>query len=98
MQEDFVGRAVSPKPLHAIIDVDPAIPVPSERPPRGEQDPLLVQLEAQLSGLLEKLSTEANSYPIHSSLFRESPKVESNIFDSSAAATDSAITESRMLL
>ncbi len=60
MHEDFMGKAILPKPLHAVIEVDESLPVTDERVPRGESDPLLNQLTIRLTAMLQRLSLEAN--------------------------------------
>ena len=67
MQEDHFGNSRWPGPLHAVIEVDEAIRVPTDRPPRGS-DPLLSQIGERLAGMLERLSAEAR--PLHTSLER----------------------------
>jgi hypothetical protein len=59
MQEDFLGKPHLPTPLHAVIQVDAAIEVDPQRPPRGEEDPVLRQLRVQLTELLTNLSAES---------------------------------------
>lgn len=67
MQEDHFGHSRWPGPLHAVIEVDEAIPVPTDRPPRGS-DPLLSQINERLAEMLERLSAEAR--PLRMSLER----------------------------
>ncbi len=67
MQENFLGRADSSFPMKVIIEVDEALVVPPERPPRGQADPLLVQMDQRLRAMLQRLQYEAN-------LFDESAK------------------------
>lgn len=59
MQESFFGRANVGAELKVVIQCDAAIPVPTQRPPRGEADPLMTTLEHRLSAMMEKLSGEA---------------------------------------
>jgi hypothetical protein len=60
MQEDFLGRARSPAPLHVVLEVDEPIEVEAGRPPRGQADPLMVELRGRLQRLLTRLAAEAN--------------------------------------
>lgn len=100
MQEDFLGRVKSPTPLHAVIEVDEAIEVPEEKPPRGQDDPLLEQLREQLLALLTKLSGEARPFRENADARQanQPSKAESRNRLSTADATVSAITESRISL
>lgn len=70
MQEDHFGRSRWPGPLHAVIEVDEAIPVPAERLPRGS-DPLLAQIGERLSEMLVRLSAEAR--PLRESIDLSNP-------------------------
>ncbi|QDV27226.1 1-acyl-sn-glycerol-3-phosphate acyltransferase [Aureliella helgolandensis] len=62
IQEDVLDRATIPRPLHAVLQVGAAIVVPTDRPPRGERDPIMSQLESSLREMLGQLSTEARPY------------------------------------
>lgn len=59
MQETIYGKADVSVPLHCVIDFAPPIEVPSTRAPRGEEDPVMVELFDSLSGMLSDLSKEA---------------------------------------
>lgn len=61
-EEDLVDRARVHRPWKAVIEVGPPISVDSERPPRNEEDPLMVELREQLQGMLRKLGTLATIY------------------------------------
>ncbi len=61
MQETFFGHADVNVPLRVIIECDEAIVVPPEKPPRGDVDPLMSQLEHRLTSMLARMSGEANS-------------------------------------
>ena len=99
MQEDFLGRARLSPPLHVVIEVDQAIEVPEERPPRGQVDPVQQQLETQLLAMLARLSAEARPFDEPKSFGDDGPSsAESRNLASTAAATVSAMTESRMSL
>lgn len=64
LEEDLTDRANVHGPLEAIIEIDEAIEVPTERVPRGEEDPVMKQLRERLQSMLDRLSTEANSISI----------------------------------
>lgn len=59
MQESINGKADHSIPLKAVIEFAPAIEVETGRPPRGERDPLMVELEQQLQTMIQRLSDEA---------------------------------------
>jgi hypothetical protein len=62
MEEDLCDNARIHRPLEAIIEVGPAIEVPTERGPRGEEDPIMVALRDQLQGMLNNLAKEAKPF------------------------------------
>jgi 1-acyl-sn-glycerol-3-phosphate acyltransferase len=62
LEEDLTDKARMHGPLHAIIEVGAAIPIPTERGPRGEEDPVMKQIRSELQSMLTALSTEAGSY------------------------------------
>jgi hypothetical protein len=59
MQETILGKADHSIPLKAVVEFAPAIPVTTKRPPRGERDPLMQQLEERLTEMIAGLATEA---------------------------------------
>lgn len=59
MQESVFGKASETMPLHAVIEVDEAIEVPPDRPPRDAADPLLEQLRKRLESMVQRLAGEA---------------------------------------
>ena len=59
MQEWFEGKANTQVPLKVVIQCDEAITVPPQKAPRGEDDPLLLELAERLTAMLEELSGEA---------------------------------------
>ena len=59
MQEAIFGKASDTIDLHVVIEFAEAIAVPPQKAPRGQADPLLQQLEDQLSAVVQRLSTEA---------------------------------------
>lgn len=59
IQETIEGKANVKVPLHAVVEIDEAIPVPTVKAPRGVEDPLLGQIRDRLTGMLCRLSSEA---------------------------------------
>lgn len=59
MQEMLFGKADYSMPLRAIIQCDEAIAVPTDKVPRGHDDPLMDQLRGRLTSMLAALSGEA---------------------------------------
>ncbi len=59
IEEDLTDRARVHRPLHAILQIGPALEVDSQRPSREGDDPLMIQLANSLRGMLERLSHEA---------------------------------------
>lgn len=58
-EEDLTDRTRVPRSLHAVIQIGEAIPVPADKAPREQEDPLMVQLRTRLQSMLNALSTEA---------------------------------------
>jgi len=58
-EEDFTDHVTTHGPLHAVIQVGEAIPVSSQRVRGSQSDPVMDQLRNQLTGMLAKLSEEA---------------------------------------
>lgn len=61
MQETILGKART-VPLHCVIDFGEPIAVPTERAPRGQTDPIMVELKETLATMLEELSGEARPF------------------------------------
>ena len=61
LEEDITDRAGVHGPLEVIIQVDEAIEVPTDRTPRGEEDPIMKRLRERMQSMLDQLSTEANT-------------------------------------
>jgi hypothetical protein len=59
IQETIEGKANSKVPLHAVVEIDEAIIVPTDKAPRGVEDPLLNQIRDRLTDMLSRLSNEA---------------------------------------
>ena len=61
MQEFHCGKADNTMPLHVVIQFGAAIAVPAAKPPRGEVDPIMVELREHLSTMIKALAAEARS-------------------------------------
>ncbi len=59
MQEGLLGKPDFPGPLKVVIEFAEPIPVPAEKQPRDEHDPLLIQLRISLTERLNALASEA---------------------------------------
>jgi len=62
MQEGLFGKADNPAPLKAIIEFDEAIEVPTDRPPKGQADPLMPAIGSSLTKMLNRLALEAKPF------------------------------------
>jgi hypothetical protein len=62
LEEDMVGRARVHGDLKAIIEVAPAIPVPTERDRGAKEDAVMAALETNLRELLQRLASESPSF------------------------------------
>lgn len=58
-EEDVSGRARVHRPMSVVVEVGPAIEVGTERPPKGEADPMLEELDTSLQAMLAALGEEA---------------------------------------
>ncbi len=61
LEEDITDRAGVHGPLEVIIEVDEAIEVPTDRAPKGEEDPIMKRLRERMQGMLDRLSAQANT-------------------------------------
>ncbi|MFO0014484.1 MAG: 1-acyl-sn-glycerol-3-phosphate acyltransferase [Planctomycetota bacterium] len=59
LEEDLTDRAKVHGPLEVILRVGEAIHVPADRPPRGEEDPIMKSLREDLQRMLDDLADEA---------------------------------------
>lgn len=72
-EEDLTDTIRRHPPLHCVLDVGQGIPVSSQRDRVADVDPLLVELERSLQGMLDDLASESRLYdptgnrPDHSS-------------------------------
>ena len=62
LEEDLTDRARKHSPFHAIVEIGPAIEIPLERGPRGEEDPIMKTLRDALQEQLDRLSNESGQY------------------------------------
>ena len=60
LEEDITDRARMHGPLEVIIEIDEPIEVPTDRTPRGEEDPIMKRLRERMQSMLDRLSVEAN--------------------------------------
>ena len=60
LEEDITDRARMHGPLEVIIEIDDPIEVPTDRTPRGEEDPIMKRLRERMQSMLDRLSVEAN--------------------------------------
>jgi len=60
LEEDITDRARMHGPLEVIIEIDEPIEVPTDRTPRGEEDPIMKRLRERMQSMLDRLSTHAN--------------------------------------
>ena len=63
IQEDLTDSAQKQRPLHAILEIGPAIEVEPQRPTREGADPLMADLSNSLKGMLTQLASEARAWP-----------------------------------
>lgn len=61
-EEDLTDRARVHRGLHAVIEVGPALPVPADKAPRDQEDPLMNQLRIELQSMLDRLAQEAQPF------------------------------------
>ena len=59
MQETIDGKADHSIPLKAVIEFAPAINVDTNRPPKGQRDPLMQSIEDELTRMIASLAGEA---------------------------------------
>ncbi len=60
LEEDITDRARMHGPLEVIIEIDEPIEVPTDRTPRGEEDPIMKRLRERMQSMLDRLSVKAN--------------------------------------
>jgi hypothetical protein len=62
LEEDLTDRVRVHRPLHAIIQVDEAITIGTDKAPKDAEDPIMVQLRCRLQSMLDALATEADVF------------------------------------
>lgn len=62
LDEDVHDHARTHRPLHCILEVGEAIEVEPTKPPKGQRDPIMQQLELSLSGMLHRLASESKPF------------------------------------
>ena len=60
LEEDLTDRAGVHGPMEVVIRVDEAIEVPADRPPKGEEDPVMKTLRERLQKMLDELAQLSN--------------------------------------
>lgn len=58
-EEDLTDRSRVHRGLHAVIEVGRALPVPADKAPRDQEDPIMVDLRVELQSMLDRLAQEA---------------------------------------
>lgn len=62
LEEDLTDASRKHSPFHCILEVGEAIEVPTERGPRGEEDPIMKQIKEDLQTRLSRLSAESQTF------------------------------------
>lgn len=62
LEEDLTDRSRIHPPLHAVIQIDEAITIGTEKTPKDQEDPIMVELRSRLQGMLNILAQEARTY------------------------------------
>ena len=60
LEEDITDRAGIHGPLEVVMEVDEAIEVPTDKTPRGEEDPIMKRLRERMQSMLDKHAARAN--------------------------------------
>ncbi len=61
-EEDLTDRSRVHRGLHAVIEVGQALPVPADKAPRDQEDPLMADLRSELQCMLDRLAKEARPF------------------------------------
>ncbi len=59
LEEDLTDRCRIHRPIHAVIEIGTAIPIGTDKPPKDQEDPIMVQLRTSLQSMLDQLAKEA---------------------------------------
>ncbi len=62
LEEDLTDRVRPHAPLHAVIQIDEAIPIGTDKAPKDAEDPIMVQLRCRLQAMLDVLALEAEPF------------------------------------
>ncbi len=61
-EEDLTDRSRVHRGLHAVIEIGPPLPVPPDKAPRDQEDPVMSDLRVELQSMLDRLAQEATPY------------------------------------
>ncbi len=62
LEEDLTDRVRVHRPLHAVIQIDEAITIGTDKAPKDVEDPIMIQLRCKLQGMLDGLAKEADVF------------------------------------
>jgi hypothetical protein len=62
LEEDLTDRVRVHRPLHAIIQIDEAITIGTDKAPKDAEDPIMIQLRCRLQSMLDVLAAEADVF------------------------------------
>lgn len=62
LEEDLTDRTRVHRPLHAVIQIDEAITIGTDKAPKDTEDPIMIQLRCRLQGMLDVLAKEADVF------------------------------------
>jgi hypothetical protein len=66
LEEDLTDKAGIHGPMEVVIRIGEAIEVPSDRSPKGEEDPIMKTLRERMQGMLDDLSQLSNPIRLES--------------------------------
>jgi Acyltransferase len=62
LEEDLTDRTRVHRPLHVVIQIGEAIEIGTDKAPKDQEDPIMVQLRTNLQSMLDQLATEAEPF------------------------------------
>ncbi len=62
LEEDLTDRTRVHRPLHAVIQIDEAITIGTDKAPKDAEDPIMTHLRCRLQGMLDLLANEADVF------------------------------------
>jgi 1-acyl-sn-glycerol-3-phosphate acyltransferase len=62
LEEDLTDRSRIHSPLHVVIQIDEAIVIGTDKLPKDQEDPVMLQLRSRLQGMLDGLAQEAEPF------------------------------------